>query len=126
MWLTPRAANRAEPAKVIGPKTAPMPPVPRFLHDEQADKNRDRDRHDEGFQPRGGNLEAFHGGQYGMAGVIIPSRRAARSRTRPRRSAANNWRDLRRFELVRAISARMPPSPLLSARSTYATYLNET
>ena len=61
-----------------------------------------------------------------MAGVIAPSPNSRQAPPMPIRAMTDRMRGLTALRWARAISARMPPSPLLSARMTSSTYLTVT
>ena len=60
-----------------------------------------------------------------MAGVMTPSPHSNAAPNRPSITSTAPRPDCRNPLLASAISARMPPSPLLSARRTYNVYLIE-
>ena len=108
---------------MIGPKTAPMPPVPRRCTTNSAIRIDDRDRHDERLEGVRRHTEALDRAQH-------RDRRRDHAVAVQQRGAEQADRDQQRgapagpvFARTSATSARMPPSPPLSARITNSRYL---
>ena len=122
----PRSASVANHATMIGPNTLPTVPVPRFCTINNPSK----------ITMAIGITQELNAGETSsspstalnteMAGVMIPSPyksavpKIPRATRRPALAATGP-----RFGMTSAVNARMPPSPLLSARITKSKYLME-
>ncbi len=74
MWVSPSTAKVVNQISMIGPKTRPMPPVPRLLDEEQPGQDGDGDRdHPVGQAPRSRTRRPSTAASTEMAGVIMPS-----------------------------------------------------
>ena len=110
---------------VIGPKYFADLRGAARLDREQPDQDDDRERDDELLERRRDELQAFDGRQHRDGrrddGVAVEERGAGDAEPKDQRRVvrfATDWPS--------AISANMPPSPLLSARSSMMTYLSVT
>ena len=101
---------------------------PGTLDREQRDEDDDGDRHDERMQRRRDDAEAFDRAQHRDRrrdhAVAVEHRRAEDAEARRATSAAARGRSMPRD--TSAVSARMPPSPRLSARMISVMYFSVT
>ena len=109
---------------MIGPKILPTLPVPRRWIEKSPTSTTQVSGTTQGLKPGAASSSPSRADSTEMAGVIIPSpnRSAAPAMTR---SATKPIPTAERFGSS-ARSARMPPSPRLSARMTKLTYFTET
>ena len=113
---------------MTGPNSWPMRRGPASLNHEQADQDRERERHDENVECRRDELEAFHRRKHRDRrrddAVAIEQRRAHDRRAGPEAGVRGPL--AMRSAATSDSSARMPPSPSLSARRTKTTYFSDT
>ena len=99
---------------------------PSPLHPEQTDEDDDRDRDDPALERRGHLFQALdraeHRDRRGDDAVAVEQRGAEHTQ-RDEEPALATVRP--RFGITSAVSAKIPPSPLLSARMTSIRYLIE-
>ena len=126
----PSSAIVDEPQHHHRPEQAADAMRAELLHHEQRDQDHHRQRHDVRLEQRRGDVQPFDGAEHRNGrrdhAVAVEQRRAEdaeQDQHRPRRRRAR--RCCRRRGGISAVSARMPPSPWLSARMTMAMYLIE-
>ena len=102
---------------MTGPNSAPTLPGAALLDGEQPDEHEQRDRNDVGLEGGRGDLEALdrrqHRDRRRDRAVAVEERGAEEAQ---QHQHARARRDRARARSTSAISAMMPPSPLLSAR----------
>ncbi len=121
MPRTPRTASSRNHTTITGPKTPPTRPVPRLWKANRPTR----------MAMAIGMIQASSAGaatfrpstalSTEMAGVMVPSPYSSAAPKRPSTTSSRRGRppSSSRAGWIRAINARMPPSPLLSARMTY-------
>ena len=120
-------ASTANQSTITGPKTLPTTPVPERWIDEEHGQHDDGDRQHQLGEGRADHLSPSTADRTEMAGVIIAvavEQGGPEHAHRHHRSDAVACRC--RWRRSSATSARMPPSPSLSARMTSDTYFIET
>ena len=126
MCMRPRTANVVNHTNMMGPKTFPTAPVPRFCTRNKHRRMAMAMGMTQSANPFETSSKPSTADRTEIAGVMTPS---------PYRSAVPNTPSVTRMAPLRTVSprrgktiavrARMPPSPLLSARITNMRYLME-
>ena len=121
----PQAPIARNQTIMIGPNTRPTGCGPEALHHEEHDDDRGGDRHDQWSSDGSTTSRPSTADSTEIAGVIMLS---PKNSDAPKMPSATRIACVRRLprtpcRRIKVISARMPPSPSLSARSTSSTYL---
>ena len=124
MCQSPATAMATNHTSMIGPNNAATLRGAARLHGEQRDQDDDGERHDVGLEGRRRDLQALdrrqHRDRRRDDRIAVEQRGADDAEQDEARRAAPSAR------WASAISASVPPSPLLSARSRMTTYLSVT